>query len=60
MGGIALDSDSTGATLLGLYENGGRPNFGSDLERPGGLADLNFHEASNALARRHQLAHETR
>jgi hypothetical protein len=48
MGGIGLDSDSTGAMLVGLYENGGRPNFGSDLERPGGLADLNFHEASNA------------
>lgn len=48
LGGLPIDSSSIGATIVGLYENGGRPNFGSDLERPSGVAELDFHESSNA------------
>jgi hypothetical protein len=45
-GVFPLDGASSGGQLIGLYENGGRPNFGADIGRPCGLFDLEIAPSS--------------
>jgi hypothetical protein len=47
-GALLIAPSSSGATLLGLFDNGGRPNFGADIDRPSGLLDMKISTASAA------------